>query len=122
MSTSNIKKRYNKLVKTGIIKNSTVIVNAKKMGYQGHLSLYVNVKFDEEQKFMDYVRQIKGATTYYVELNENYNVHVLIPVKSMDEIEERKHQIKNHPSVVSLKANLWTSIELFPENLSTLCH
>lgn len=106
---------------TGIIKSSTVIVNAKKLGYQGHLSLYVNVKFNEERTFMNYVRQIKGATTYYVELNENYNVHVLMPVKSVDEIETRKQQIKNHPTVISLKANLWTQIELFPDNLSTLC-
>ncbi|MCW4021771.1 MAG: Lrp/AsnC family transcriptional regulator [archaeon] len=120
VSTSNIKKRYSKLVKMGIIKNSTVVVNAKKLGFQGHLSLYVNVKHNEEKKFMDYVKQIKGATTYYVELNENYNVHVLLPVKRMDEIEERKQQIKNHPTVISLKANIWTNIELFPENLSML--
>ncbi len=120
VSTSNIKKRYSKLKKTGVIKNSTVIVNAKKLGYQGHLSLYVNVKFSEEKKFMDYVRRIRGATTYHVELNENYNVHVLMPVKSMNEIEARKQQIKNHPSVISLKANIWTQVEIFPENLSTL--
>ncbi|MDG6223823.1 MAG: Lrp/AsnC family transcriptional regulator [Candidatus Bathyarchaeota archaeon] len=120
VSTSNIKKRYNSLKKSGIIKNATVIVNAKKLGYQGHLSLYVNVKFNEEKKFMDYVKQIRGVTTYHVELNENYNVHVLMPVKSMDEIEARKQQIKNHPTVISLKANLWTQIELFPENLSKL--
>ena len=120
VSTSNIKKRYSKLKRSGIIRNSTVIVNAKKLGYQGSLSLYVNVKFNEEEKFMDYVRKIRGATTYNVELNENYNVHVLMPVKDMDEIEARKQQIKNHPSVISLKANIWTQIEIFPDNLSTL--
>ncbi len=120
VSTSNIKKRYGKLKKLGIIKSSTVIVNAKKLGYQGHLSMYVSVKFNEEKKFMDYVRRIRGATTYYVELNENYNVHVLMPVKNMNEIEARKQQIKNHPSVISLKTNIWTQVEIFPENLSTL--
>lgn len=120
VSTSNIKKRYSKLKKTGIIKSSTAIVNAKKLGYQGNLSLYVSVRFKEEKKFMDYVRKIKGATTYHVELNENYNVHVLMPVKDMDEIEVRKQQIKNHPSVISLTANIWTQIEIFPENLSLL--
>ena len=120
VSTSNVKKRYNKLKKSGIIKSSTVIVNAKKLGYQGHLSLYVNVKFNEEKKFMDYVRKIRGATTYHVELNENYNVHVLMPIKNMDEIEVRKQQIKDHPTVISMKANLWTQIEIFPENLSML--
>ena len=120
VSTSSVKKRFNKLKKMGIIKSSTVIVNAKNLGYQGHLSLYVNVKFNEEAKFMDYVRKIRGATTYHVELNENYNVHVLMPVKDMNEIEARKQQIKNHPTVISLKANIWTQIEIFPENLSTL--
>lgn len=95
-------------------------MNAKKLGYQGNLSLYVSVRFDEEKKFMEYVRKIKGATTYHVELNENYNVHVLMPVKDMDEIESRKQQIKNHPSVISLTANIWTQIEIFPENLSSL--
>ncbi|PVX25917.1 MAG: hypothetical protein CW691_03135 [Candidatus Bathyarchaeum sp.] len=120
VSTSNIKKRYTKLKEIGIIKNSTVIVNAKKLGYQGHLSLYVNVKVNEEKEFMKYVRQIRVATTYHVELNENYNVHVLMPIKDMNEIESRKQQIKNHPTVISLKANIWTQIEIFPENLSAL--
>ena len=82
--------------------------------------MYVRVKFSEEQKFMDYVKRIRGATTYHVELNENYNMHVLMPVKDMNEIEFRKQQIKDHPSVISLKANIWTQVETFPENLSAV--
>lgn len=105
---------------SGIIKSSTIIVNAKKLGYQGHLSLYVKVKFNEVEKFMRYTNNIIGATTYHVKLNENYNVHILLPVKNMNEIEDRKEQIKNHPTVITVKTNIWTEIRVLPENLSVL--
>ena len=114
-----IKKRYNKLVKSGVIKKSTLIINPKKMGYLGHLSLYVKVKFNKEKTFIEYVIKKKGTTAYHVKLNENYNVHVLIPVKDMDELEQKKQQIINHSTVISFKANIWTNIECFPENLET---
>lgn len=120
VSICTITKRYSILKKKGIIKKSTVILNPKKLGYLGHLSLYVKVKFNEKKEFMDDALKIKGATAYPIELHENYNVHVLILVKDMDEIEIKKQQIKNHPSVISLRANIWTQIETFPENLSKL--
>ena len=69
---------------------------------------------------MRYVNSIPGATSYHVELNKNDNMHVLMPVKNMKEIEERKEQIKNHPSVINVKANIWTEIMVIPENLSVL--
>lgn len=119
VSKYTIKKRYDKLVKIGIIKQSTVIINPKKLGYLGHLSLYIKVKFNEEKEFMRYAITIKGATAYQVKLNENYNVHVLIPVKNMDEIEKRKQEIINHSAVMNFKANIWTHIESYPENLET---
>ena len=61
VSVSNIKNRYCEMKKTGIIKSSTIIVNATKIGFEGHLSVYVNVKLNEVAKFMRYV---KALTTW----------------------------------------------------------
>ncbi|MCW4021540.1 MAG: winged helix-turn-helix transcriptional regulator [archaeon] len=119
-TTSKIKKHYYKLKKLGIIKKSTTYVNQKKIGYQCHLSLYVDVKFGEVERFMNYARKIKGTTTYHVKLNGNYNVHVLIPLRNMNEIEEKTQKIKDHPTVIKFKSNIWTGVEFFPENLSIL--
>jgi len=118
VSVTTIKNRYSELKKSGIVLGSTVIVNVKNLGYEGYLSLYVNAKFDEVEQFLEYVNKLPGVMTYHVTLNENYNVHVLLPVKSMQEIERRKEQIKNHPSVIDVKANIWTEIKSIPENLS----
>ena len=118
VSVTTIKNRYTELKKAGIIMGSTVIVNVKNIGYEGHLSLYVNVKFDEVQQFLEYANKLPGVMTYHVTLNENYNAHVLLPVKTMQEIEQRKEQIKKHPSVIDVKANIWTEIKCIPENLS----
>lgn len=90
------------------------------MGYQGHLSIFVNVKFGEVERFMAYARRIKGATTYPVKLNGKYNVHVLIPIKNMDEIEEKTQKIKDHPTVINFNSNIWTEVNVFPENMSVL--
>jgi hypothetical protein len=90
------------------------------MGYQGHLSVCVNVKFGEVERFMAYARKIKGATTYPVKLNGKYNVHVLIPIKNMDEIEEKTQKIKDHPTVINFNSNIWTEVNVFPENMSIL--
>jgi DNA-binding Lrp family transcriptional regulator len=117
---SKIKKHYYKLKKTGVIIKSTTYVNQKKLGYHGHLSVYVNVKFNEEERFMKYARKIRGASTYHVKLNGNYNVHVLIPIRNMNEIEDKTQKIKDHPTVISFRANIWTQVETFPENLSVL--
>jgi len=119
-TTSKIKKHYYKLKKNGIIKKSTVYVHQQKMGYQCHLSVCVDVKFGEIERFMNYARKIKGATTYPVKLNGHYNVHVLIPIKNMNEIEEKTQKIKDHPTVIKFKSNIWTEVNTFPENLSIL--
>lgn len=120
VTPSNIKKHYYNLKKTGMIMKSNTYVNQKKIGYQAHLSVCVNVKFNEQERFMDYARKLKGATTYPVKLNGMYNVHVLIPIKDMTEIEEKTQKIKDHPTVISYRANIWTHVEMFPENLSVL--
>ncbi|WNZ29159.1 MAG: Lrp/AsnC family transcriptional regulator [Candidatus Bathyarchaeota archaeon] len=120
VTTSKIKQHYYKLKEKGVIKKSTTYVNQKKLGFQGHLSVCVNVKFGQIEKFMNYARKINGATTYQVKLNGNYNVHVLIPLKNMNEIEEKTQKIKDHPTVINFKSNIWTEIELFPKNLSVL--
>lgn len=121
VNTSKIKKHYYKLKKMGIIKKTTAHVNQKKIGYPGHLSVCVNVKFGEVDRFMKYARKIKGATTYPVKLNGQYNVHVLIPLKNMNEIEEKTQKIKDHPTVINFKSNIWTEVKTFPENMSVLC-
>lgn len=120
IKASTIKKHYYKLKHAGIIKNSTTYVNQKKIGFPGHLSVCVNVKFGGVDRFMKYARRIKGATTYPVKLNGNYNVHVLIPLKNMSEIEEKTQKIKDHPTVINFKSNIWTEVKTFPENLSIL--
>lgn len=93
-------------------------MNVRKLGYSGYLSLYVKTKFDEIEQFIKFTNKIPGSMTAPVLLNENYNVHVLIPVKGVTEIEQKKDQIKNHPSVIEVKANIWREIVSFPENLS----
>jgi DNA-binding Lrp family transcriptional regulator len=118
VSVTTIKNRYSELKKSGIILGSTVIVNVKNLGYEGYLSLYVNAQFDEVEQFLEYANKLPGVMTYHVTLNENYNAHILLPVKNMQEIEQRKEQIKKHPSVIDVKANIWTEIISIPENLS----
>lgn len=120
VSISTVKNRYNEMKKNGIIKNSTLIVDASKLGFEGHLSLFANVKSNEIEEFRKYVDNISGATSYPVELNENYNIHVLFPIKNIREIEKRRDQILNHPSVINLRANLWTEIIVLPENISEI--
>ena len=120
VTTSKIKKHYYKLKKNGIIKSTIIHVNQKEIGYPAHLSVCVNVKVGEEERFMKYVRKIKGATAYPEKLNGKYNVGVLIPLKSMNEIEKKSQKIKDHPTVISFKSNIWTEVQTFPENLSIL--
>ena len=118
ISVNTAKHRYSELKKSGIIKGSTLIVDVKKLGYEGYLSLYVKTKFDEVDQFLEYANKLPGVMTAPVSLNENYTAHVLLPIKAMKEIELRKDQVKNHPSVIDVKANIWTEIISFPENLS----
>ncbi|PVX26628.1 MAG: hypothetical protein CW691_00855 [Candidatus Bathyarchaeum sp.] len=116
VSITTIKNRYSELEKAGIILGSTVIVNVKNLGYVGHLILYVNVKFDQVEQFLEYTNKIPGVMTYHVTLNKNHNAQVLLPVKNMNEMELRRKQIKKHPSVIDVKANVWTAIRSIPEN------
>ena len=67
------------------------------------------------------VIKIEGATVYQVKLNNNYNVHVLILVRNMAELEIKKQEINNHPDVIGSLANIWTRMESYPDNLSIFC-
>jgi Lrp/AsnC family transcriptional regulator for asnA, asnC and gidA len=119
VSTLTISKRYNELVKKGIIVGSSILIDYAHFGIEYNGLLYVNVNPDQLRDFLRSLHEIEGD--FYVlkrNIIENYNVIVVSRVTNLKELEKLKESIKQHSSVIDIKTDIWTYMKVDLANLS----
>ncbi len=105
VSTDNISRRYEKLVKNNFIKVS-IQFNPVKLDYQCILAINVAVADQREtNKIVDKLSKIKGVS-YIVKLSGNYDLSLVALVKSSEEIIEINEKITEIPNIKKIEASL----------------
>lgn len=119
VSTLTISKRYNELMKNGIIVGSSVLIDYAHFGIEYNGLLYVNVNTDQLRDFTKYLDEIEGD--FYVlqrSMIEKFNVIVVSRVTNLKELEKLKELIKQHPALIDIGTSIWTYMKVDLANLS----
>jgi Lrp/AsnC family transcriptional regulator, regulator for asnA, asnC and gidA len=119
VSTLTISKRYNELVKKGIIVGSSVLIDYAHFGIEYTGVLYVNVNTNQLRDFTKYLNEIEGDfSVLQRSLIEKFNVIVFSRVTNLKELEKLKETIKQHPALIDIETNIWTYMKVDLANLS----
>lgn len=119
VSTLTISKRYNELVKKGIIVGSSVLIDYAHNGIEYNGVLYININTNQLEEFIKYLHEIQGD--FYVlqrKMMEKFNVIVFSRITNLKELEKLKESIKQHPALIDIKTNIWTYMKVDLANLS----
>jgi len=116
ISTDTIKNRYNKLIKNGAIKGSTIVVDPKKMG-QGNLVI-IGIKV--VQKFSELVvsmiKKMKGLCVVTKSIGQ-YDIEAIFLLEDIEQIGITKDKIEDFPQVKSADVGIFVDKPLLcPKN------
>jgi Lrp/AsnC family transcriptional regulator for asnA, asnC and gidA len=116
ISTDTIKNRYNKLIKNGAIKGSTIVVDPKKMG-QGNLviiGIKVVQKFSESVVSM--IKKMKGLCVVTKSIGQ-YDIEAIFLLEDIEQIGITKDKIEDFPQVKSADVGIFVDKPLLcPKN------
>ena len=110
---------YSNLKKTGVIVGSTIQIDYKRLGYEGAASFFVDIPPQEQVSVIEQMRKIPGLYGAY-QWGSHSRLWAVSDFMKTEQIEEVKRLIKNIPSVLRLRGEIWTSYRRIPENLSVL--
>ena len=122
VSTLTIRNRYNRLKKAGIIKGSTVIATEEGIrGVEGIVDSGIMVNNQRVDQFIKHVHSLFQNKIHWclpIKFNQRYNVSVTVLAKSIQEVQEIKDALVQHPDVISIEVSIWTAIRNMPQNLN----
>ncbi len=113
-----ISKRYQTMVKLGIIKGATLQINHSTYGYNtvGTLSFKVNPENAElVKKYL-----LTNSDMYILLGSEHAHFLAIVTLKNMEELNNAKEAIRNFPTVRDLETHLWLGVRNMPENIQIL--
>lgn len=116
VSIDTISKRYKKMIKNGIARGTTILLNPKSFGYDCVASFGINVDFPHVGEVVDAVRKI-SEVVFCAPSMGRHNVFAIAVLKNVGRLSQVKEFIQGHPRVRDVSASIWIDeILLCPEN------
>ena len=116
VSAPSIVKRFYNLKRSGIITGTSIIVDLKKMGYAYRLSIDMNIDGDKKFHVLEMCTKSLNSIVCY-EVVGKYDVHAVVYIKSLEEIEQIRDIIKRQKGVKRIGLTATYEGGFFPENL-----
>lgn len=116
VSIDTISKRYKRMVKSGIARGATVLLNPKSFGYDCVASFGIRVDFPHVEEVVDTVKKIPEIVFCAPSMGR-HNVFAIAVLKNVGRLGQVKELIQGHPRVREVSASIWVDeILLCPEN------
>ena len=114
VSADTIIKRYQGLIEKGIIVNSTLVLNPKKIGYS-HISRFgIDVKPSHSSQILEEIIRIPSVIVAS-KLVGKYDLIAIIVVKNFNHLCELRDSILEMPYVEKVETSMWiNTMELCP--------
>ena len=116
VSTTSIVKRFYNLKRCGIIAGTSIRVDLNKMGYNYRLSIDINIEGHEQFHLLDLCMKLPNSIVCY-EVVGKYDVHSVVYIKTLEEIEQIRQIIKGQKGVKRIGLTATYEGGIFPENL-----
>jgi len=112
-----VKENYNKMEEIGIITGATIHINYKSFGYKAVAHILINVDSQQADQLIGYLQKMPGVYSFY-NRGVKGNIDVVTTLKTLEQLNEIKDEIKRHFSVLEMKTAIWTDVKEMNENLS----
>jgi Lrp/AsnC family transcriptional regulator, regulator for asnA, asnC and gidA len=114
-----IRKRYNRLWKTGIINGEIMLVNPHSLGYNCIVNIGIITKNEDENKVVEFLKSKPYIIFVITKFFDRANIDANICLLEFQELHEILKQIEANPLIKKLIIRYWlkTSNLDYPENL-----
>jgi DNA-binding Lrp family transcriptional regulator len=116
LSVDTVSKRFSRLVKVGVARGTTVLLNPKSFGYDCVASFGIQVDYPHVEDVVDFVGKIPEVVFCTSSMGRD-NVFAIAVLKNVGRLSQVKEFIQGHPKVTDVSASIWVDdILLCPEN------
>lgn len=116
VSVDTISKRFDRLVKTGVARGTTVLLNPKSFGYDCVASFGIRVDYPHVEDVVDFIGKIPEVVFCTSSMGRD-NVFAIALLKNVGRLSQVKEYLQGHPRITEVSASIWVDdILLCPEN------
>ncbi len=116
VSVDTISKRFERLVKTGVARGTTVLLNPKSFGYECVASFGIRVDYPHVEDVVDFIGKIPEVVFCTSSMGRD-NVFAIALLKNVGRLSQVKEYLQGHPRITEVSASIWVDdILLCPEN------
>lgn len=116
VSVDTISKRYKRLIRSGVARRTTVLLNPKSFGYDCVASFGIRVDYPHAEEVVDSVKKI-AEVVFCAPSMGRHNLFAIAVLKNVGRLGQVKEFIQGHPRVREVSASIWVDeILLCPEN------
>jgi len=116
VSVDTVSKRFRRLMKSGVARGTTVLLNPKSFGFDCVASFGIRVDYPHLQEVVDFIKRIPEVV-FCTQSMGRHNLFTIAVLKNVGRLSQLKESIKGHPMVREVAASIWVDeILLCPEN------
>ncbi|BAJ51478.1 transcriptional regulator, AsnC family [Candidatus Caldarchaeum subterraneum] len=101
VSENTVRFRFQKLVKTGVIRKVTVLVDHVKLGLKNSAALMLKIDPTKINRVLDELKQLREIANIY-QLSGDFDAIAVAYGRDLDHIREIVEQIKKIPGIISV--------------------
>jgi len=116
VSVDTISKRFKRMMRTGVARGTTILLNPKSFGYDCVASFGIRVDYPHVEEVVNFVEKIPEVVFCTPSMG-THNIFAIAVLKNVGRLGQVKESIKGHPMVREVTVNIWVDeILLCPEN------
>ena len=114
-----VKRNFIKLKKNGIITGATTHINYRLFGYKAVAHVLINVDPKQSDQLITYLQKMPGIYSCQ-NAGIKGNIGAVTILKTLEQLNEIKDEIRNRFSVLEMKTAIWTDVKEMNENLAII--
>jgi Lrp/AsnC family transcriptional regulator, regulator for asnA, asnC and gidA len=116
VSVDTVSKRFSRLIKSGVARGTTVLLNPKSFGYDCVASFGIRVEYAHMEDVLDFLRKIPEVV-FCASSMGRHNIFAIAVLRNVGRLGQVKEYIQGHVKVTDVSTSIWVDdILLCPEN------
>jgi DNA-binding Lrp family transcriptional regulator len=116
VSVDTISKRFARLMRVGIVKGTTILLNPKCFGCDCVASFGIRVEYPHTEDVVDFIGRMPGVVFCNPSMGR-HNIFAIAVLENVGRLGQLKESIQGHPMVREVATSIWIDeILLCPKN------
>jgi DNA-binding Lrp family transcriptional regulator len=116
VSVDTISKRFGRLVRTGVVKGTTILLNPKSFGCDCVASFGIRVEYPHVEDVVEVIKRMAGVVFCSSSMGR-HNIFAIAVLENVGKLGQLKESIQGHPMVREVATSIWIDeILLCPKN------